>query len=74
MTSKNKFDLALWDERLYIASDQLRMAIEEISALCSLRGVDLEAMWCKQLVCAAAHGQEAFQHIEEYFEAGSEPR
>jgi hypothetical protein len=82
MASNKKFDLALWDERVYIASDQLRLAVEELSALCSARGVDLDAQWCRSLVCAVVQGYQAFQYCEEYFEArmdaerpeaGSEP-
>jgi hypothetical protein len=69
MASNKKFDLAEWNHRLYVASDQLRLAVEEIAALCSSRGVDFKADWCRQLICAVAHGHESVQHIDALFEA-----
>jgi hypothetical protein len=69
MTLKKRFDSAEWQERLQIASDQLRTMVDELAALCTLRGADLQAPWCQQLVLAAAHAQEAFQHVEAAFEA-----
>jgi hypothetical protein len=69
MTSKNHFDSGAWMERLQIASDQLRTMVDELATLCKLRGTDLEADWCRELVLATVHVQEAFQHVEASFEA-----
>jgi hypothetical protein len=68
MTSKNKLDLPEWYERLWVASEELRLAVEEISALCSLRGVDTDADWCQHLVCAVVHGHESFREVEAVFD------
>jgi hypothetical protein len=69
MTSEKKPDLAAWYERLWVASEELRLAVEEISALCSLRGLEFEAQWCKHLVCAVVHGHESFRELEAVFES-----
>lgn len=74
MTYKNKSDLAEWYQRLYVASEELRVAVQEISALCSLRGLDLEADWCKELISAAIYGHQSFQHLEAVFEAADTGR
>jgi hypothetical protein len=68
MTSKKKLDLGEWYQRLYVASEGLRLAVEEVSALGSQRGLDLEADWCRELISAAIYGHQSFQHLEAVFE------
>jgi hypothetical protein len=74
MTSKNnQFDAAAWAQRLQIARGHLHTMVNELAALCRLRGSggddDLRADWYRELVLATVHAQEAFQRVEATFEA-----